>query len=291
MPKPEHDGHIVSVIIPTIGRESIARTREALERQTRPPDEMIEVVDKERRGVSWARNEGIRRAAGDLIAVTDDDCIPPPDWLERLIKAIDTYDAAVAGGTFDEPDPLLGAIRARRKWPNLEQVDETGIVGNGGNIMYRRAWLETLQREDGYIFHEGFKTLTGEDWELVWRLRKRNAIFVYVPNSVVHTKSVTPISFLQLQFTRGMRVALLYKMQRRSKSPLPFQESLIWDHSGLTKAKNWLKAFLLKALGPFGMRGFKEKKHFWLFWLGEKLQSVGFLWGLLKTFTHPRSLQ
>jgi glycosyltransferase involved in cell wall biosynthesis len=102
---PEHDGHIVSVIIPTIGRESIARTREALEQQTRRPDEMIEVVDNDRRGTSWARNEGIRRAKGDLIAFTDDDCVPPADWIERLINAIDAHGAAGAGGTYEETDP------------------------------------------------------------------------------------------------------------------------------------------------------------------------------------------
>lgn len=61
-----------------------------------------------------------------MIAFTDDDCIPPRDWLERLIGAIDRHDAAAAGGTFDETDPLLRAKHRRRGFPETERVDMEG---------------------------------------------------------------------------------------------------------------------------------------------------------------------
>ena len=92
------DPHKVSVVIPTLGRDTLALCEAALAKQTRPPDEVVVVIDRDRRGVAWGRNEGIARATGDLIAFADDDGIPPPDWLERLIAAIDRHDAAVAGG-------------------------------------------------------------------------------------------------------------------------------------------------------------------------------------------------
>jgi len=82
-----NDRHIVSVVVPTMGRDTITFCREALAGQTRVPDEVIIVMDKDRRGPSWARNEGIRRSRGDLIAFTDDDCIPPPNWLERCRRS------------------------------------------------------------------------------------------------------------------------------------------------------------------------------------------------------------
>jgi len=96
------DRHIVSVIIPTLGRDTLALCQDALAKQTRQPDEVIVVLDRERRGIAWGRNEGIARAKGDLIAFADDDGIPPPDWLERLVGALDRHDAAAAGGTFQE---------------------------------------------------------------------------------------------------------------------------------------------------------------------------------------------
>jgi len=55
------DGHIVSVVIPTVNRGSLERTLEAVKAQSRPPDAVVVVEDTDRRGPSWARNEGIRR--------------------------------------------------------------------------------------------------------------------------------------------------------------------------------------------------------------------------------------
>jgi glycosyltransferase involved in cell wall biosynthesis len=117
------DGHVVSVVIPTLGRQTIEGTRRALQGQTRPPDEVVEVLDVERRGSSWARNEGFRQSRGDLVALTDDDAVPPPDWIERLVGAIDRHDAAAAGGRFLETDDLL-----RRK--SERNVSGIGIGGH-----------------------------------------------------------------------------------------------------------------------------------------------------------------
>jgi glycosyltransferase involved in cell wall biosynthesis len=152
LPMPK-DSHCVSLIIPTIGRATIKQCLAALHQQTRPPDEIIVLKDAMRRGVAWARNEGIRQSHGDLIAFIDDDCFPPPDWLERLVNAMDKYDAAGAGGPFEETDPLLFHIRKRYPSSDQEQLDTEGFAGNGGNILFRRMWLEKLAAQDGFLFN------------------------------------------------------------------------------------------------------------------------------------------
>ncbi|HEY1854924.1 MAG TPA: glycosyltransferase family 2 protein [Solirubrobacterales bacterium] len=80
----------------------------ALERQTLAPRELIVVIDhnpelaawaqealpnatvlesRHERGVVGARNTGFEQAGGAILAFTDDDAVPDPDWLENLAAA------------------------------------------------------------------------------------------------------------------------------------------------------------------------------------------------------------
>ncbi len=267
----------VSVIIPTIGRNTLAECQAALAQQTRPPDEVIIVIDEARRGPGWARNEGVKRATGNLIAFTDDDCIPPADWLEQLVKVINDYQAAGAGGTYLETDPFLNQIRQRRQIPETTQIDTVGWVGTGGNIMYRRAWLDQCAETDGYIFNETFRHFGAEDFELAWRLRQRGGRLVFVANKITHLRRVTPLSYLRHQFNRGVGVAKLFKIQKNANTSISPQPSLIW---GQPTGPRWLTAVWSKAIGPLDIKSFTTPRYFWLFWLGEKSQGLGFLWGL-----------
>lgn len=277
----ERDRHIVSVIIPTIGRDTLVRCRAALAGQTRPGDEIITVTDHDRRGAAWARNEGVRRAKGDLIAFIDDDAIAPPDWLERLIRAIDEYGAAAAGGTYQETDPLLDAIRRRNPAPLVEQLDAGGLVGNAGNILFTRAWLEKCFAEDGHVFNPCFAG-PGEDWELIWRLRKRGATMVYVPNPVTHLRQASLWQHCRHSFQRGTGIAVLYRLYRSDAGTVVAQNSLLWGRDGKKSGPRWIQAFRQKILGPFDVKSFAKARHFWEFWLGEKCQAMGFLWGLVR---------
>ena len=99
----------VSLLVPTYRRpKDLARCLEALNKQTRLPDEVLVVVrdtDLEtwtllesidlsplalRRvkvtepGVVAAMNAGLKAAGGQIIALTNDDATPYPDWLERI---------------------------------------------------------------------------------------------------------------------------------------------------------------------------------------------------------------
>lgn len=274
------DRHEISVVVPTLGRESLALCRAALERQTRLPDEVVIIVDEFRRGVAWARNEGIARSSGDVIAFTDDDVIPPVDWLERLVGALDRFDAAATGGTFEETDPLLDAIRRRNPFPDREQVDTGGLVGNSGNLMIRRQWLVRCQQEDGFVFNPCFGG-SGEDWELIWRLRKRGATMVYVPSPVRHLRRASIGQHLRHSFQRGIGIARLFRLMRGDRSGVVPQDSLLWGNGGRRTAPRWSQALWTKLVGPFDRKSFQSRRHFWLFWLGEKCQGAGFLWELL----------
>jgi glycosyltransferase involved in cell wall biosynthesis len=275
------DRHVVTVVIPTLGRGSIARTLEALERQSRPADEILQILDRDRRGVAWARNEGIRRAKGDLIAFTDDDCVPGPQWLATLINAMDRYNADGAGGNLRESDPLLRAIQlGRRAKPANEQVDDTGLVGTGGNIMFRRGCLDATAARDGFVYNESFRT--AEDWELVYHLRNRGARLIYVPFEVDHLRTAQPWSYLRYQYARGIGVAALYLDQKRLGAAIIPHESLLWSGGAMRSGPRWAAIVGHKIVGPFNWNAFDQLRHYALFWLGQKAQGLGFLAGLVR---------
>jgi GT2 family glycosyltransferase len=102
-----------SIIVITRNRaDSIGETLAALARQDHPDFEVLVVDSSEgpdrektaacvaacgarfryvyepRRGQARARNTGIPLATGDLLAFTDDDCIPAPDWLAKKNAAL-----------------------------------------------------------------------------------------------------------------------------------------------------------------------------------------------------------
>src|SRR5690606_32516238 len=100
---------LVSVVIATVGRPSLLDAAKAVLAQThrnlelivvdnRPQrgaatalvaeldDPRLRVVEEPVPGVSAARNRGAWHAHGRLVAFTDDDALPDPDWIARVLK-------------------------------------------------------------------------------------------------------------------------------------------------------------------------------------------------------------
>lgn len=274
------DGRRVSVVVPTIGRESLQECLKALRAQSRTADEIVVVEDVARRGSAWARNEGFRRAGGDLIAFVDDDVVLPPDWIERVIDAMDRHAAAGVGGGLVESDLFLEEIRQRRLRAAPPSADPAAFRGNGGLVMYHREWLEVCARVDGYVFNEDLRH-AGEDWELILRMRLRGAKLVTSATVARHLRAATPLGFLTHQFRRGRGVAGLFHFKEKMGAVVDPQPSLLWDERGTTKRTGWLRVLWHKAIGPFDVHSFGAIERFALFWLGEKAQGLGFAWEML----------
>ena len=276
------DSHFVSLIIPTIGRGTLALTKFALQSQTRPPDEVIVVFDKHRRGPSWARNQGFQRSKGDLIAFTDDDCVPGTDWLERMVAAIDRYDAAMVNSNYNETDLLLREVKQHRKFPTTTRINPDGFIGTAGNALYRRKCLEQCKQYDGYIFNPIFRSHGGEDVDLAFRVRLKGHKLVYINNNIKHLKTMSPLKYLSHQFNRGVGIGISYEEHKKKKYDLAPDKSLLWNNNKVRfAASKWLVMGWKKVLGPFARKSFSRKKHFWAFWMGEKFQAMGFLYAVI----------
>ncbi len=189
----------ISVVVPTGGREPrLAFLLDALAQQTIPPERFEVLVVRAvsqpppfttapdgltvrfltttaSTGPTDKRNVGWRAAKAPLVAFTDDDCRPHPDWLERLIGAADG-DGFIQGRTEPDPDEahlLRGMSRSRT------------VIGPspwypGCNVTYPRALLERLGG-----FDESF-TFGAEDTDLALRALALGAECRYVDDAVVY---------------------------------------------------------------------------------------------------------
>lgn len=145
--------------------------------------------------------------------------------------------------------------------------------------MYRRSWLDTCAGRDGHVFNERF--LVSQDVELAWRIRRHGGRLVFVPNKVSHLRRVGFGSYCRLQFRRGIGIANLYRAQRAAGTDAAVDDSLLWGSGGATRPARWGRAALMKAIGPFDADSFRRTSYFLRFWFGEKIQALGFLWGLV----------
>lgn len=178
----------VAVVVPVLnGAENIGTCVASLVSQTRPADEIVvvdngstddtaavataagaSVVTESEKGVYRARNTGWHVCDADIVAFTDADCVPEPDWLERLLEPFAEPSVAGAGG-----EAALPEIRtAAQRWATLR-----GFMSQGANFghpfmpflatanaAYRRPVLE---RVGG--FEESF--LSGGDADISWRIQ------------------------------------------------------------------------------------------------------------------------
>ena len=189
----ERPGPLVSVIVPHYHDLSgLGRCLDALEAQTLPRDQfeivvadnaspegetaVAQVIDGRarmvtvaERGAGPARNAGVARTRGAVLAFTDSDCIPAPGWLCAGLAALDRHD--FVGGRMTV---LVGDARRPTPTEAFELVfafdNETYVTRKGftvsANLFCPRALFEQVG---------GFRNGVAED--LDWSLRAAAAGF------------------------------------------------------------------------------------------------------------------
>jgi GT2 family glycosyltransferase len=179
----------------------------ALEAQT-VAVEVVVVEDVEGRGPAWARNEGVRRARGEVVCFTDDDCEPEAGWVEALVAPILAGEAEAATGPVAMRDEVTASDRAWEAIVNYLQVRARapGTASPGfvvtANLAARRSLLERLP------FDESFPAAAGEDRDWGERAARAGTAPVFVPAATVeHRCGMSAGDFLRQQYCYGRGAA------------------------------------------------------------------------------------
>ena len=197
--------HELTVVIPTLGRSILRGTLDALAQGSVRPAEVI-IVDQGRRDelaamaakytaagmpVAWipshqtgrsaGLNDGMSRVRTEYTAITDDDCVPAPDWVEGIVRELSLRPDAILTGRVKAggQEPVLSvvlsekAIEQRRPSLRFDRL-------SGGNM----AIATSLARRLG-PFQEAACMRTAEDAEFAYRALRAGVPIRYAPQVVV----------------------------------------------------------------------------------------------------------
>jgi len=214
----------VAVVIPVWNGEAVlGRCLDALARQTLPRDAFqiivvdngssdatpdiarrypgVELLEEKRPGSYAARNLAIGQVHAPIIAFTDADCEPAPDWLEQVLRAAAANPGfGVLAGKIELFDEIAQEREVFGDYERLFSFPQAHAAR--GNCATANWASETaLLRELGG-FDAGLKS--GGDRQMALRIKDAGYPLVYVPGMVVRH----PV--------RASRAELVHKRRRLS---------------------------------------------------------------------------
>jgi hypothetical protein len=145
------------------------------------------VLREEQPGLARARNAGLARSDADIVAFTDEDCVPAPDWLGALAAHhLARPDVDAIGGRVEHADPRDLPLSIRSGTEPLEITSAPQALAHlvGCNVSVRRAALARVGAFDPRL-GAGTAACAGDDLDLFRRLLKAGARIRYEPDVVV----------------------------------------------------------------------------------------------------------
>lgn len=215
----------VSVVVPVFNDpEHLKICLEALENQTylkslyevivvdNGSDESIEPIVSQfsqaiatyesRIGSYAARNKGISLAKGEVIAFTDADCIPAPDWIEKGVENLLSVPKCglVAGRVelfFQNPGKpnAVELFESLDWWRSQKEAIENDKYGATANVFTFKSVIDDV----GY-FDDTFKSCGDQEWG--WRIFSSGYKQIYADDTYVYHPLRTNLAQFSKKVTR-----------------------------------------------------------------------------------------
>lgn len=183
-------------------------------------------------GASAARNHAISFAKGEIVLMTDDDCIAESDWVTRLVEFLDAHpEYVLVGGQVLSVQPR-SFVEEYIKFKNLLRRPVRNAQGEyvtavTANVAYRKSVLDAVSGFSTRFVTAGVP-IGGEDLDLTFRAVKYGKLG-YCENAIVHHHHRSTVRALALQhflYGRGVFIAcrdnsIRYEVLNFSRPTIP----------------------------------------------------------------------
>ena len=166
--------------------------------------EIILIHFDERLSVGAARNAGVENARGEVVLFLDTDCVPQPDWIDRMYSAIYEFDADGVGGSIANGTPgsisgSIGFYLEFFRFLGFEGKAQSTTFFVGGNSGFKKEIFSALP-----TYHRYEEDSVGEDFIFNWELEKKGKLLLFLPSvGVTHLNKTGLRKVLRYQYTLG----------------------------------------------------------------------------------------
>jgi glycosyltransferase involved in cell wall biosynthesis len=168
------------IIIDNNSTDGTAETIKSLQENTTCILKYYRKLDE---GPGSARNYGISRAFGSIIAFTDSDCVADSYWIEKGVSKMTDGVGFVQGKTVPNLHQRVGDFS---KTQNI--LGEDGLYQTC-NMFYLKGVLDSVEgfSEDFIgLDPSGVPLVAGEDIDLAWKVKKHGWKSVFADDSIVY---------------------------------------------------------------------------------------------------------
>lgn len=249
-----------------VDNNSTDGTKEII-REFQKRDKRVNCVFEAARGRGVARNAGINNACGDIIAMTDADCIVPQNWLAQLTRPI----------IYENESAVMGAEKNSIKnyWAiNIQDADALFLKRNSDgkyiSLVDTKNFAVKTSIMKKLMFDPRLEVF--EDFDLYLRLKNSTRIRFCPSIEVEHRHRNSFKETVKTNFNRGYWVVKVYKKFSGAKT---FQMGPMLESFSI---RNFL-------LFPFWMTWqflTKPMKKSYFIFVSEVSWRFGLLWSMIK---------